>query len=140
VRRLTFVLAATAILFVHPASGDEQSELKLWRAVHIYSTYKMSEAMSGACKKWQPQASAVVDAAVRALHDKHAAKIEGAQRALSEKSSEASLKTADADLLEMRNKLDERFQSVPAEQRRDWCEKFPERIQSADQVLTHSLL
>jgi len=92
-RRLTLLLAATAALFVQPASGDERSELKLWRAVHNLQHVQDERGDVRRLQEVAPQASAGVDAAIRALHDKYAAKIEGAERVLSDKSAKQNFRS-----------------------------------------------
>jgi hypothetical protein len=47
---------------------------------------------------------------------------------------------ADENSMDSRKQLDERFHNASAELRRDWCEKFPERIESADRMLTERKL
>jgi hypothetical protein len=133
-RILLFV--ATAAVFSNVASAEDIAEARFVEAVRIYSTYKMTESMSVMCRKWHPPASAAVDAAVRKLNEKHAAKIEAAKRVLGEEER----KMADENSMDSRKQLDERFHNASAELRRDWCEKFPERIESADRMLTERKL
>ena len=129
------LLVASAALFSNLASADEILEARL-----VYTTYKMTESMSVICRKWHPPASVAVDAAVRKLYEKHAAKIDAANRLLGGKSWEEDRKAADESWIDARNQLDERFQNASPELRRDWCEKFPERIASADRMLTQRKL
>lgn len=134
-RSPVLLFVAAAALFSNVASADEILEARL-----VYTTYKATESMSVMCRKWHPPASAAVDAAIRKLYEKHAAKIDAANRLLGEKSWEEDRKAADESLIEAQNQLAERFQSAPPELRHDWCEKFPERIASADRVLTERKL
>ena len=138
--RSRILLFAATALFSNVAAGGESPEPRLMDAVLVYTVHKMTESVSVMCRKWHPPASAAVDAAVRALYEKHAAKIEDANRLLREKSWEAQLKSAEQSAMRERNYLDEQFQNAPPEQRRDWCERFPERIVALDGMLTESKL
>lgn len=137
-RNFSILVIATAALLISRAFGMEVLEPRLMEAVRIYTLYRTTELFSATCKKWERHTSSAVESAVAKLLEKHSAKIANANSVLNEQFWQEQRRQLDESMAADGARLDQRFREAPEELRRDWCEKFPERIERADRALSEN--
>lgn len=137
-RSFLFLIASTTVgLLINPTFGAEKVlEPRLMEAVRVYTLYKTTEGFSATCKKWERHTSPVVDVAVAQLLQKHSVKIAEANSVLSEQFWREHRKYLDESVAADMAALDQKFREATEELRRDWCERFPQRIEVADRELS----